>query len=124
TRLEFRRVLFRSSAIPQQIRDAGTSMGQRMNTIVEVAIDETTALRHYRAAVEAHQCHGHASVVFGLAAAAVGVSVRQAVAAYLMQLATALTQNAIRSIPLGQYAGQLVLTDLLDVLTQVVDFVF
>ena len=116
--------LLYASAIPQQIRDAGTSMGQRMNTIVEVAIDETTALRHYRAAIEAHQCHGHASVVFGLAAAAVGVSVRQAVAAYLMQLATALTQNAIRSIPLGQNAGQQVLTDLRDVIPQVVDVVF
>ena len=116
--------LLYAAAIPQQIRDAGTSMGQRMNTIVEVAIDETSALRNYRDAIEAHECHGHASVVFALAAAAVGVSVRQAVAAYLMQLGTALTQNAIRSIPLGQNAGQQVLTELRRVIPEVVDVVF
>ena len=116
--------LLYAAAIPQQIRDAGTSMGQRMNTIVEVAIDETTALRNYRDAIEAHECHGHPGVVFALAAAAVDVSVRQAVAAYLMQLGTSLTQNAIRSIPLGQNAGQQVLTELRHVVPEVVDVVF
>lgn len=116
--------LLYASAIPHQIRDAGTSMGQRMNTIVEVALPETPALRHYRDAIEQEQCHGHPGVMFALASAAAEVSVHEATAAYLMQLATSLTQNAIRAIPLGQNAGQRVLTELRSIIPEVVEIVF
>lgn len=116
--------LLYASAIPQQIRDAGTSMGQRMNTIVDVAIEETPALRCYRDAIDAGDAQGHPGVVFALAAVAANVPGDQAVAAYLMQLGTSLTQNAIRSIPLGQNAGQRVLSQLRRVVPDVVDVVF
>lgn len=116
--------LLYASAIPQQIRDAGTSMGQRMNTIVEMALPATPALHHYREAIEAGTAHGHPGVVFALAAVAADVPARPAVAAYLMQLSTSLTQNAIRSIPLGQNAGQRVLTELRRVVPDVVEAVF
>lgn len=116
--------LLYASAIPQQIRAAGTSMGERMNTIVEVALPETAALREYRAAIEAGQCHGHPSVMFALAATATNVSVHEATAAYLMQLATSLNQNAIRAIPLGQNAGQQVLTQLRSIIPEVVEVIF
>ncbi|NWN87635.1 MAG: urease accessory protein UreF [Micrococcaceae bacterium] len=115
--------LLYASTIPRQIRDAGTSMGQRMNTIVEVALPETPALAQYREAIEHGQCHGHPAVIFALASAAVDVPVHEAIAAYLMQLATSLTQNAIRAIPLGQNAGQRVLTELRTLIPQIVDLV-
>lgn len=115
--------LLYASAIPKQIRDAGTSMGQRMNTIVETALSETPALRHYRDAIDDGTCHGHPAVVFALATAA-HVSIQEATAAYLMQLATSLTQNAIRSIPLGQNAGQKVLSALRHTVPDVVAVIF
>ena len=116
--------LLHASAIPKQIREAGTSMGQRMTTIVEMALTETPALRHYREAVERQECHGHPAVVFALATTAADVSVTEATAAYLMQLVTALTQNAIRSIPLGQNAGQSVLSQLRNIVPDVVALLF
>lgn len=116
--------LLYASAIPKQIRDAGTSMGQRMNTIVEMALPETPALRHYRDAIDDGTCHGHPAVVFALATAAAQVSIHEATAAYLMQLVTSLTQNAIRSIPLGQNAGQKVLSALRNTVPDVVAVIF
>lgn len=116
--------LLYAATIPRQVRDAGVSMGQRLNDIVGLAITETPALRHYRDAIEAGECHSHPSVMFALAAAATNVSVHEATAAYLMQLATSLTQNAIRAIPLGQNAGQRVLTELRSLIPEIVEVIF
>lgn len=116
--------LLYAATIPRQVRDAGVSMGQRLNDIVGLALPETPALRHYREAIEAGNAHGHSSVVFALAAAATNVSVHEATAAYLMQLATSLTQNAIRAIPLGQNAGQRVLTELRSSIPDIVEVIF
>lgn len=115
--------LLYATAIPRQVREAGISMGQRMNTIVEVAIPDTPALQQYRAAIDDGACYGHPSVVFALAASAVGVSMDETIAAYLMQLVTGLTQNAIRAIPLGQNAGQQVLSTLRGVVPEVVSVI-
>ncbi|GAA4113978.1 urease accessory protein UreF [Enteractinococcus coprophilus] len=116
--------LLYASTIPRQIREAGTSMGQRLNDIVAVAVPDTPVLRGYRGAIDNGVCHGHPAVMFALAAAAVGVSVYEATTAYLMQLATSLNQNAIRAIPLGQNAGQRVLTELRDIIPQLVEVIF
>lgn len=43
---------------------------------------------------------------------------REAVTAYLMQMANSMTQNAIRAIPLGQDAGQRVLVQAYPAITQ------
>ena len=47
----------------------------------------------------------------------------ETIAAYLMQLVTGLTQNAIRAIPLGQNAGQQVLSTLRGVVPEVVSVI-
>lgn len=98
--------LLHASAVPRQIRDAGTAMGLRMNRIAEVAFPQSPTAARYRAAVAEGECHGHPSLVFALTAHDAGVDVRTLCLAYLMQLASSLTQNAIRAIPLGQDAGQ------------------
>lgn len=116
--------ILHASAIPRQVRDAGTSMGQRMDTIVGAALPESSTLQQYRESIDEGQCHGHPSVVFALATTASGVSVQESTAAYLMQLVTSLTQNAIRAIPLGQNAGQRVLAGLRSLIPDVVELIF
>lgn len=98
--------LLHASTVPRQVRDAGTAMGLRMNRIAEVAFPQSPTAALYRAAVADGECHGHPSIVFALIAHDAGVSIPASCTAYLMQLASSLTQNAIRAIPLGQDAGQ------------------
>lgn len=116
--------LLHASAIPRQVRDAGTAMGLRMNRIAAVAFPRAAAAGRYRDAVEAGTCHGHPALVFALVAHDAGLDARTSTTAYLMQLATALTQNATRAIPLGQDAGQRVLTEARETIPDIVDMVF
>lgn len=116
--------LLHASAIPRQVRDAGTAMGLRMNRIAAVAFPHAEAAARYREAVESGTCHGHPALVFALVAHDAGLDPRTSTTAYLMQLATALTQNAIRAIPLGQDAGQRVLAEARGIIPGIVDTVF
>lgn len=116
--------LLHASAVPRQIREAGSSMGQRMNRIASVSFPGALTARRYRTAIEEGTCHGHPAVVFALVAHDAGVGGRTSVVAYLMQLATSLTQNAIRAIPLGQDAGQRVLSGARELIPAIVDEVY
>ncbi|SLM89050.1 urease accessory protein UreF [Brevibacterium yomogidense] len=116
--------LLHAAAIPRQVRDAGTAMGLRMNRIAQVAFPHATAAARYRDAVEEGACHGHPALVFALVAHDAGLDARTSTTAYLMQLATALTQNAIRAIPLGQDAGQRVLAEARGTIPDIVEVVF
>jgi urease accessory protein len=101
--------LLHASAVPRQIREAGVAMGLRMNRITAVAFAEAPVAARYRAAVENGDCHGHPALVFALTAHDAGLSIRSTCTAYLLQVTSSLTQNAIRAIPLGQDAGQRIL---------------
>lgn len=102
--------LMHAAAVPQQIREAGVSMGARMSRIAGLAVPGDERLDAYLEAVADGDCHGHPAIVFALAARAVGIPAEDAVAAYLMSLTTSLVQNAIRAVPLGQDAGQRILS--------------
>ena len=61
-------------------------------------------------------------VVFALAACAVPVGVRDAVLAYAFGWAENMTQAAIKSVPLGQSAGQHILARLADEIPAAVEY--
>lgn len=94
---------------PKQIRTSMNSMGKRMSRVAAIIAPDDHLVASYAAEINARTMHGNPGIAAGLALGAVGVDVREAVTAYLMQMANSMTQNAIRAIPLGQDAGQRVL---------------
>jgi len=97
-----------AAALPREVREAGVKMGARMLDIAGAVIP-CQELEQYAAAVASGDCAGHPAIAFAIAGKALGVPLPELLSSYLFSSVTALTQNAIRGIPLGQTAGQRVL---------------
>ncbi|NUP73603.1 MAG: urease accessory protein UreF [Sinomonas sp.] len=97
--------------VPMQIRAASLKMGRRL---LEIARDSfpSAGVGAYAKAVAERRCDGHYAIAFALAGAGQGLGEETLVEAYLYSTLTSLTYNAVRAIPLGQLAGQRVLTAL------------
>lgn len=101
--------MLHAAQTPKQVRTSMNSMGKRMSRVAAIVAPEDLLVTEYEKAITERTMHGNPGIAAGLALAASGVGEREAVDAYLMQLANSMTQNAIRAIPLGQDAGQRVL---------------
>lgn len=102
------RALF-SQTPARQVREANVAMGRRTLAVASAACPSPW-LDRYADEIAADRCHGHPAVAVALAGAWLGAPPGALVAAYLQGIATTLTQNAVRLIPLGQNAGQFVLS--------------
>ncbi|VEH05359.1 urease accessory protein [Corynebacterium kutscheri] len=102
----------------KQVRTSMNSMGKRMAKIALTIAPDQPIVEKYYQAILAEEMHGNPAIAVGLLLGSEGVSPRQAVTAYLMQMANSMTQNAIRAIPLGQDAGQRVLVSAYEVIIQ------
>jgi len=100
--------LVTAQALPEQVREAGRTMGRRLLRIGAPAYPSPWALR-YHDGVEAGTLQAHQAVAWGVLARGIGVPVEEAVTAHVYASVIALTQNAVRAIPLGQDAGQRVI---------------
>jgi urease accessory protein len=100
--------LVTAQALPQQIREAGMTMGRRLLTI-GVASYPGPWIEEYRTGVEQGRLHAHQATVWAVLARGLGVPPAQAVAGHLYATVISLTQNAVRGIPLGQNTGQRVI---------------
>lgn len=94
-----------AAALPRQVRDATVAMGGRMLAIARQS-SGSAWLDAYAKQIAAGGCFGHPAVAVGLAGAELKAPVGALIGAYLQSVATSLTQNAVRLIPLGQNAGQ------------------
>ncbi len=101
--------LLHACQAPKQVRASMNSMGKRMARIASFIAPEDFLVTQYAQATAEHQMHGNPGIAAGFALAAAGISLEDAISAYLMQMANSITQNAIRAIPLGQDAGQKIL---------------
>lgn len=100
--------MLHAQAVPRQVRDATVAMGKRMLAIAAASCPSGW-LDAYAAEIAGGRCHGHPAVTVALAGRGLGAPPGVLVGAHLYGVATTLTQNAVRLIPLGQNAGQRVL---------------
>ncbi|MFT3944396.1 MAG: urease accessory protein UreF [Ancrocorticia sp.] len=91
--------------LPRQSREASVTMGGRMVAIARM-ITPSDMVEQYSQDIEARRCHGHPAVAIALVGIDLGAPISAALGAHLQGVATSLTQNAVRLIPLGQNAGQ------------------
>ena len=103
---------------PKQVRTSMNSMGKRMSRVAAIIAPEDPLVAHYKKSLTGRSLRGNPGIAAGLVLGSVGVGAREAVTAYLMQMANSMTQNAIRAIPMGQDAGQRVLVQAYPAITQ------
>ncbi|MFY9262104.1 MAG: urease accessory protein UreF [Actinomycetaceae bacterium] len=110
--------LLHACQTPRQVRTSMNSMGKRMAKIASFIAPNDYLVAQYAAGIASQEMRANPGIAAGLALGASGVEPSDAVAAYLMQMANSMTQNAIRAIPLGQDAGQKVLVGAYSVIEQ------
>ena len=97
--------LLHAQALPRQVRDATVAMGARMLAIATL-VAPSPWLTAYTGRIGTGACHGHPAVAIALAGFRLGAPAEVLIGVHLQGVATTLTQNAVRLIPLGQNAGQ------------------
>ena len=96
------------SALPVQIREGSITMGKRLLAIGAESYPSEWVDR-YAEGVAAGELFAHPASVWAVLARSLEVPVDEAVSSHVYATVIALTQNAVRAIPLGQSAGQRVI---------------
>jgi urease accessory protein len=91
--------------LARQVRDANRTMGKRMVQITQM-VAPSPLIDWYAEQITNGMLAGHPAVVLALVGGDLGAPVAAIIAAHIQAVATSLTQNAVRAIPLGQNAGQ------------------
>nr|WP_246049223.1 urease accessory protein UreF [Corynebacterium tapiri] len=94
-----------AQALPEQVRTAGMTMGKRLISMAS-ANYQGEWIQQYSQEVSAQKLWGHPACAWALVARELGIDQEEAVAQHVYATIIALTQNAVRAIPLGQNAGQ------------------
>ena len=94
-----------AQTLARQVRQANQAMGKRMAEIAQLSVP-TVLVQAYAEQIDQGTCHGHPAIVLALVGACLEAPTAAIVAAHLQAVATSLTQNGVRAIPLGQNAGQ------------------
>jgi urease accessory protein len=100
-----------------ELRDASRQMG-RQTLRIAAAVSDSAIIADFFAAVTSERTPGHHALAFGLIASAQGWDARAAASALLYATSAQLVGAALRLMPLGQLAGQRVLSNLRPVIAR------
>lgn len=97
-------------SIAKETRDGGKLIAGRM---IKMFIDlyDFEILKAYDKKIKAKEAFGHPAIVFGLALYSLGLDVKEAISYHIYSTISTLIQNAVRTIPLGQKDGQVLLKE-------------
>ena len=96
-----------ASRIPREVREGARRMCQRFFRLAGQM--GAGGLERYAAAVRAGEAYGQYAVAFGLYARAQGIAREDAVAALAYNAVSAVVNNCVKLVPLGQHDGQRIL---------------
>jgi len=94
-----------------ELRDAGRQMGRQTLRIANELLPKSLAAEFF-AAIESGATPGHHPIAFGVVGSSLDWPEKETAAAFLYATTAALVGAALRLIPLGQLAGQLILWNL------------
>ncbi|AYU55911.1 urease accessory protein UreF [Staphylococcus debuckii] len=120
--LRLDRMLFVQN-VPRETRTGTKQMGTRMVKLANELYDSQW-IQWYEAEYQAKQVKLHPAICFTMLGHFLGIDIEMIIDYYLYQNVSALTQNAVRAIPLGQTAGQRVVTDMITFMKNTRDHIF
>ncbi|MBO1000610.1 urease accessory protein UreF [Bacillus sp. SD075] len=106
----------------RESREASKRIGQQMAKLCS-NLYPSEELSAYLKKIQGKQCYGHPAIVFALVCAELNLTVEMAIHACLYAAVSSLIQNAVRGIPLGQTAGQSLLSWTHEVIQTAVAFI-
>ncbi len=105
--------------LPREMRQASQKLGIRLMKIFQPVCDSEMANR-YRRSVASKEAGGHYCIVFGLYAAALGISKEDALTGFYYNVTAGMVTNSVKLIPLGQQDGQEILFSLQPLIAELV----
>lgn len=120
--LELDRLLYVQN-IPRETRTGSKQMGTRMVKLAEELYDSEW-IQWYFNQYKDKKAKLHPAICFTMLGHYLGIDIEMIIDYYLYQNVSALTQNAVRAIPLGQTAGQRVVTHMIPYMKQTRDHIF
>jgi len=108
-----------STKLSRESRMASRQMGRQVIRMAADQLRAKTVLGEYRDAIESEQAPGHLAVCFGLTLGVSGWEPEATVAAFLYQTAVGFISAAMRLSPIGQHAGQRVLSEWLPLIDRI-----
>ncbi len=106
--------------LPRETREGTQMIGDRMLKLTE-SLYELPILSQYRAEIKKKNAFGHPAIVFTMVAHGLEVEKQDTIRFYLYSSISSQIQNAVRAIPLGQTAGQMITHNFIPELNAAVD---
>lgn len=102
----------------KESRNGGKLVAYRMSDLI-LDIYEINLLKEYKQRITDKRSYGNPAIVFAIVMNEFGISVSDAIVYYGYSIIVTLIQNAVRTIPLGQRDGQVLLNKSFDILGEV-----
>jgi urease accessory protein len=110
------------SSVAKETREGTCMIASRMSALIQRMYGKgIPCLADYGNLISEGKAHGNPAIVFSIFAYAKGIEERDAFEMYGYSVASTLVQNAVRSIPLGQNDGQLILQELIQIIHSLYD---
>lgn len=107
-----------ASTLAYETRNGNKLIAKQMLNLIERIDGESSLLAEYKERIRDGRCAGNPGIVFSVFAHSKGISEEECFLMYGYSIASTMVQNAVRSVPLGQGDGQVVLSDVIDVLAE------
>lgn len=112
----------RESTVATEVRNGTQRIAKQMLILLTQLYGQSVpGLADYHEAIAAGEATGNPAIAFSLFAHYKGLDVMAAFMMYGYSVGSTLLQNAVRAVPLGQRAGQVILNDLLKLLDSLYD---
>lgn len=106
--------LITKSTLALETREGTKRIAKQMYLLIQKIYGETIPLLNdYIARIEKEEAYGNPAIVFSLFAYSRKLTREEVFCLYGYSVASTLVQNAVRAVPLGQRAGQVILHDIM-----------
>ncbi len=112
--------LYSAFKISSQIRKGSVKLCQRFIKLWE-KIEKIEALQLYQELIKSKECEGHHVIALALFAKSKSISFEESANIYAYSVISGVVTNAVKSVPLSQLEGQVVLNENLESIRQAVE---
>lgn len=95
-------------SIPMETRNGAKLVARRMCELL-LDLHESTLIEEYQKRIKTKEAYGHPAIAFAMLMHKLQIPLKRATMYHMYATISTLVQNAVRTIPLGQKDGQLVL---------------